>query len=420
MTKKRVEKPHRELTRRQLASWQKRRKRQRLIFSISTAVIVAVVGLLGVGWFISDFRPMQETIIVVNDREFDMSYYVDSIEYYSEGQSPEMLQYMLGYIEQGIQTNELVRQAAAELGITVSDKEAEQELKSRGLSINPASRDIVRVELLQQKMLDEYFDKQVPLAAEQRHVLAMLLESQSQAQEVRQRIRAGEDFGEIAGELSLNDHTREAKGDLGWQPRDMLTYWLDTSVVEDYAFSDEGGELSQALYDETIDKALGYWLVEVLERDESLASADIQVILLSSREEAEVVADRLQAGEDFAELVEEYSQDETSKEEGGNIEAVEPGTVGTAVDDFVFNPDVVPGTLSEPIMDETAYTTGGYWLVQVLEVDANREIAEDTRDILKSQLANEWVISLQDNPDNKVESFLNAEKRQWAYQRAVG
>ena len=52
--------------------------------------------------------------------------------------------------------------------------------------------------------------------------MAMFLESEAQANEVIARIEAGEDFGELAAELSLDDVTKEAEGDLGWCPLGVL------------------------------------------------------------------------------------------------------------------------------------------------------------------------------------------------------
>ena len=42
---------------------------------------------------------------------------------------------------------------------------------------------------------------------------------------------------------------------------------MQTSIVDDI-FSHRVGELSQPIYDDEAQKWVGYWLVEVLERDE--------------------------------------------------------------------------------------------------------------------------------------------------------
>ena len=106
--------------------------------------------------------------------------------------------YIIDSVEEGIQLDELIRQAALTLGITVSDEAAEQELKERERGINKASRDIVRVELLRERLSEDYFEKQVPQSAEQRHIMAMFLESESQVAEVEERLDDGEEFNNIA------------------------------------------------------------------------------------------------------------------------------------------------------------------------------------------------------------------------------
>ena len=129
--------------------------------------------------------------------------------------------------------------------------------------------------------------------------MAMLLESESQATEVGARLEAGEDFGELAGELSLEGLSKVRIGDLDWRPKDVLAELLDTSIPGDYAFDSEIGVLSQPIYDAGITKSLGYWLIEVLERKEEPEGTHVQAILLGSEEEAQHIRDRLEASEDF-------------------------------------------------------------------------------------------------------------------------
>ena len=93
----------------------------------------------------------------------------------------------------------------------------------------------------------------------------------------------------------------------------------------------------------------------------------------------------------------------------------------TAFDEFVYNLDLEPGTLSEPIRDESVATKRGYWLVEVLDKDDNRQIDESDRDLLKAKALNEWVASLWDDPNNVVDdSFLDGEKKAWAIEQATG
>ena len=419
LTKKRkIEKPKREVTRRQLSHWQQQRRRERIIRGIGIFIIVAVLGIMGVGWYISQYQPLHQTVIKVNDAKFNMDYYVKMLKLYGGGQPSYYIYGLAGEVVKVIERNELVRQGAMELGISVSNKEVDKELKSYDPPLSKDYRDVVKAELLISKLRDEYFDQQVPLFTEQRHIMAMLLESESQVTEVRARLQNGENFTELAEELSLDYLTKADKGDLDWHPQDVLAELLATSIPGEYAFSSDVGVLSQPIYDEEMIKGMGYWLIEVLEMQEESEEAHVRAILLGSKEQAQAVRTSLGAGKDFASLAKELSQHDVSKEDGGDLGWLTSGMMSPAFDEFVFNCEV--GTLSEPIRDDMVVTTGGYWLLMVLDKDDNRQISDDDRDLLKAMALNEWVLALWDDPENEVDdSYLDDEKKAWAVEKAM-
>lgn len=426
MAKKKVEKPRREFTRRQLSRWQQQKRRQRIIFGSAIAVIVAVLAIVGVGvyqgWYVPQYQPLHETVIEVNDTEFDMAYYIETLEYYldAKGIPIEQLGFFTEEAVRVIQDNELVRQAAMELGITVSDDEVDEVLASVGLPSNTAYQDMVRRGMLEARLLAEYFEQQVPQYAAQRHVMAMFLESESQASEVIARLEAGEDFGAIASELSLEGMTQMQEGDLGWLPEGVLTIQMGTSLLDEAIFSLDVGVLSQPIYEETRDKGVGYWLVEVTERDMETGRAWVMMMLLSSEEEAYEVIARLEAGEDFAALVEEFSQHDASIPTGGLLEIASEGQISSTFYYAIFDPELEVGVLSGPIRDEEVVTIGGYWLVEVVEVDDNRQIEEDYREFMKASALADWIEALRDDPDTNVQSYLDEEKIQWAFMYLIG
>jgi len=423
LAKKKPEKPKREFTKRQLSRWQQQKKRQRIIFSSGILIIVAVLVVIGVGiytgWYISEYKPLHETVIEVNETEFDMDYYLKMLKYYGGGMPIEQMGFVADEVVTIIERNELLRQETMKLGISVSDEEVDEELKSYDPPLSKDYRDVVRTQMLVDKLLDEYFDQQVPETAEQRHIWAMFLESESQVNDVRARLEAGEDFAELAGELSLDYVCKEKEGDLGWRPEGVLALLLRTSIVDEHAFNCEAGVLSEPIYEETKLKMVGYWLIEVEFLDEEVEYAQLKVMLLGSEEEANEVRARLEAGEDFATLAEEFSLHDESRENGGEFEVTSKGMMSSAFDEFVFDPEVELETLSQPIRDEAVSTEGGYWLVKVTEVDENRQIEEEDRDILKADALNQWVEALWDDPDNKVESYLDDEKKEWAIMHVI-
>ena len=278
----------------------------------------------------------------------------------------------------------------------------------------------MRHDLLVQRLLDEHFEQQIPESSEQRHIMAMFLESESQAVSTRASLAEGEDFATLASELSLEKLSPEGEGDFDWHPVGILSERFGLSVVEDYAFSVEAGTLSQPLYDEERVKEGGYWLAEVLEKDEDASGElfHVQVILLGSEEDAQEIRARLEEGEDFATLAEEYSQHEASREDGGDLDWLGPDDIEPVLEDFILNSEV--GTLSEPVRDDTAATTGGYWLVKVVAEEESRQISDDDREFLKAEVLDDWINSLWDDPNNKFESYLSSAQKAWALEKALG
>jgi len=418
--KKKAEKPPREFTRRQLSHYQQQKRRQRIIFGGGVFIIAAVVLIVLVGWFIADYRPLHQTAIRVNDTEYDMGYYIDALRLNVEGQPVEYIQSLADSVVREIEQHELIRQGALTLGISVSDDEVKKELEGSDIPVNDASLDLVRVQMLIDRLLNEYFEPQVPVSAGQVHIMAMLLESESQAVEFRTRLQNSENFTSLAEEFSLDYFSKNNKGDIGWHPENILAEALGSSVPGEYAFGSEIGVLSQPRYDEEVSKGVGYWLIKVLEGGEDGEDAQVQAILLSSEKEAKDVKARLEAGEDLATLAEELSQFEESRKQGGELGVVSKGEMSPAFDEFVFNPDVEPGTLSEPVRDDTVITQGGHWLIQVVGKDDDRQIEASDRDFLIAKAFDEWASLLWVDPSNDVDnSYLDYERKMWAIEQVT-
>lgn len=425
MAKKKVAKTRRETTRRQRSHWKKQQRRQRIILFIAIAIVVAVLSIVGVGvykgWYVEDYKPLHETVLEVNGTEFDMEYYTDMLTYYTQGLPVDYVSFLTDSVLEIIERNELVLQAATALGITVDDKEVKELMESQDPPLDKKYRDIAVTQLLGQKLLDEYFEEQVPQTADQRHIMAMFLESETRADEVTARIEAGESFSDIAAELSLDDTTKEAEGDLGWCPLGILPLTVDSLVLEDSAFDLEVGVLSPPIAETAKTRKLGYWLIEVISVDFEAEPVEAQtrVILVENEQLANDIIDRLDAGEKFADLAAEFSRHTVSSEEGGDF-TVSPDAMTTAFDAYVFDPEVELGVLSPPIADDEITLDGGYWLIQVVEAEAGRQIDEENRDLLKSNALNQWIESLMEDPENNIVNSLDDEKKSWAVLYVIG
>ena len=174
---------------------------------------------------------------------------------------------------QSLIEQKVVEQAAVAAGITVSDTEVESALTqivsdlggpeaylawlAANLYTDDEFREALRRERLRAHMAEQV-TAQVGDTAEQVHAQALLVADASAAQYLLEQIQGGADFASLALAYSLDLSSRAAGGDLGWFPRGGLT----VPEVEEAAFALQPGETSEVIY-----SALGYHIVQVLERD---------------------------------------------------------------------------------------------------------------------------------------------------------
>lgn len=113
-------------------------------------------------------------------------------------------------------------------------------------------------------------------------------------------------------------------------------------------------------------------------------------IAVVDEDDAEEVITRLEAGEDFSAVAAEVSQDQSNKDTGGVVEWAPRGGLGDqAVEDFLFEAEV--GERSEPI--EASF--GGWYVVELLEKDEDRDLDDSQKDIVVGRLMNDWLDKLE-------------------------
>jgi len=410
-------------TKRQLSKWQRQRRVQHIIIIAASIFLALVVGYIGYGYYEQQVKPFHQPVVKINGTVFDMDYYVKLLKLYSQGKDSSEVSPIANSLIGVIESGEAIREASIGLGVGVSTEEIDGGLKAVGLPDDKVYRDTISSTLLAAKLLDDYFDPKVPTQCEQAHVQAIFVESEEMANNVIKMLKAGEDFGALAEEYSLEAVTKEESGDLGWLLKGFTSELLGdlgNSHLEDIAFSLEPGMLSEPTYDGTVTKGIGYWLFEVIEKDETKGS-HTKGILLGSRKEAEEIRARIEAGEDFGSLAKEYSQDSASKEQGGDLGWVLSGGLPQAEG---INRSVIghvlplqPGVLSQPATDSSVQTKGGYWVVKVVEKDSNRALDEEIRQTLKLRLFENWL----DEQIKKlsIERYLTQEQKSWAVDRVL-
>ena len=125
---------------------------------------------------------------------------------------------------------------------------------------------IIRAAVLKDK-LQKALGEEVPKIAEQAHARHILVETEDEAKSVIERLKKGEDFAELAKELSKDTTSGVEGGDLGFVPQGRFVEPIDKAV-----FSLPIGQVS-----EPIQSDFGWHVVEVLEREErELSPADYQ------------------------------------------------------------------------------------------------------------------------------------------------
>ena len=404
-------------TKRQLSTWQRQRRLRRITLTVAGLFLAFIVGLIGYGYYNDQVRPLHQPVVRVNDTVLDTDYYIKALDLYTRGQEPSLVSVMADWTAQTLERNELVRQGTPALGIGVTTEEIDSVLENLHIPDDEVNRDLLGAQLLVDKLLSDYFDPKVPTACEQAEVQAMFVESKEVAEEVMARLGVSDNFTALAKEFTTEAQTKAKGGDLGWLPRgffDVLLVGLADTLLEEIAFNLEADEISAPTYDESVTKGIGYWLIEVVERDEAKGS-HTRGILLGSWQEAEEVKAKLEAGEDFAALVQEYSQHSNSKDLEGDMGWLRRETGNKVVVEAAFS--LEPGIVSEPLADESVQTQGGYWLVKVVHKDANRQLEDETRNMIKSKAFEDWLDEQREK--SVVEYYLGEEQKAWAVARVL-
>jgi len=122
-------------------------------------------------------------------------------------------------------------------------------------------------------------------------------------------------------------------------------------------------------------------------------------ILVDTEEEAQAILTQLQAGEDFVVLARERSQDENTKEAGGDLGFFPRGLlISPEVEEAAFA--LSPGQISEVVRSQF-----GYHIVQVLEKEPDRPLPTELLNTLKEEAFASWMQEQRNNAI--IEQFVD-------------
>jgi parvulin-like peptidyl-prolyl isomerase len=173
---------------------------------------------------------------------------------------------------------ELIRQAAAASGVTVTEEEVNTRLaelqEASGSIENFAAwlqtnqwteaefREALTAELLTQKMI-EIITANVPTAAEQIHARYIRVDDETLAQTLLDQVNTGTDFGELARQYSLDTLSAQGGGDMGFFSAGTLL----VPELDAVAFTLQPGQTSQVIAVTNFDGSPTYYILQVIERD---------------------------------------------------------------------------------------------------------------------------------------------------------
>jgi len=230
---------------------------------IASVVIAIILIIVGIGWYLTYGANYGRTVITVDDISLNMRYFLKRCEL--SGSDPlSMLT--------NLTKEEIVKMEAPRYGIKVTPEEIDQELRrmaggesgnitesefkewyrqqlnETGLS-DSEYREITAAGLMASRLYT-YVAAGMNTIVEQVHLNVIWLDTLEEAEKVRARWEAGENFADLARALSLDANSRDAGGDLGWVPRGVAY----ESMYDDVIFSLGTDNVSEPLayYDTSI------------------------------------------------------------------------------------------------------------------------------------------------------------------------
>lgn len=402
-------------TKKHLAREQREAKQTRTIIIITIVIGVVILGLVGYGlinqMIIHPRIPVAEvgeTVIRVNEFESQVQYtrlqMLNQIyQYYTYSQ--QLGEYGTSFLQtaQSIAAqlsepvsvgkdildeminNVLIKEAAVEQGISVSEKEIDEAIQAafgyfpEGTLTPTTTATIVSTPTLSETQMALVTLTSTPTATESPTETpeGTSTFSSSEDEEIEE---TEEDQAVVEGDESANTESEQL--DVTPTPDLSPTPSLTPTVYTTKLFSENIKEFnkSYSIYDFDINNLRDIFEIQLLrEKLIEVISADLEPIkeevwarhiLVETKEEALEVVSKLNEGGDFHELAATYSTDESNSGEGGNLGWFDKNTMVTEFSDAAFS--LEEGEISDPVE-----TTFGFHIIQVLAKRESQVPAEE-------------------------------------------
>ena len=210
--------------------------------------LVIVAGLVIIFAFVQDYREEQaragSAAITVGDRTYNLDYFARRLSLFNRESVASSALAAVGFVGDQIIDEETARRFASELGVSVTDDDVDNEIadgvgRSQGNFNDEEYRQIVEAQLLAQRVREK-LTEDIPPDVEQVNYRQIAVATEEEARQVIDRLEAGEDFAELAREVSLDTQTRASGGDRGWVAKGGVA-----PVLEETLFALEPGAYSE-------------------------------------------------------------------------------------------------------------------------------------------------------------------------------
>jgi len=224
--------------------------RNAIIIAVVFMVVIATIVVLGIYFFV--WQDLWSPIIRVNDETISMDYFIRRMKYVDRTDNIEAML-------EALTEEEFTRQGAARYGIEVTPEEVDEVLRdiARGenetisesefkvwyrnalnetMLSDAEYREWVSTHMLAERLNELLIDR-LPTVTEHVHLYIIVLTSVEETEAAIARLEDGEDFSELARELSIDEESAEQGGDTGWWPRGgglhlNVEYWAFTLDID--------------------------------------------------------------------------------------------------------------------------------------------------------------------------------------------
>lgn len=408
-----------------------------------------IIAILFIGSMLNAEQLLDGVIAIVGDEIILLSELLQTTQGFAiqmgidPQKQPDQMEKLKKEVLQNLISERVLLAKAIEDTITVEDQQVDTELENRiqefvhqlgseekvesqfGMSISKIRRtyrDEIRKQQIVQKVrmqklqpitvsrheVDEFFQNNrdsLPDRKPMVHMCHILLNIKAgnearqaaleKIQDIQARLHAGEDFETLAKTYSEDPGTASRGGRLGFIEKGTLY-----PEFEEAAFALEPGEIS-----DIVETPIGFHIIQCIEKRENETNIRHILVRLTTSdademklvEKLEEIKERALAGENFAELAKQYSDDETTRSDGGDLGWLPVDML--QIEQFrnlAFA--LKEGEISEPF--KTAF---GYHLVKMVEKKPARKLnlTDDYDDIknmalnMKQQKAlTEWIDEL--------------------------